>query len=139
MMGGILQEAAPAIEQAMMGNPDVQKYVHAYLEGKGIEPTQQNMMAYSTKAVVESGVATIVDLVVLMQRIRQDSNVFRDFVQGPTPVLEGVQRELHLMNGALASVPAMVVQMDLMNRNMASMSHSMGSTMGRMGSWMPGW
>ncbi len=29
------------------------------------------------------------------------------------------------------------LQMDLMNRNMASMSHSMGSTLGRAGSWVP--
>lgn len=139
MMGGMLQQAQPAIEQAMMGNPDVQAYVKAYLESHGIEPTPENMMAYSTKAVIESGVSTMVDVVVLMQRIRQDSNAFRDFIEGPTPVLEGLERELKLMNVALASVPAMAVQMDLMNRNMASMTHSMGSTMGRMGSWMPGW
>jgi hypothetical protein len=37
----------------------------------------------------------------------------------------------------MASVPAMAAQMDLMNRNMATMSYSMGSTMGRMGKWMP--
>jgi len=27
--------------------------------------------------------------------------------------------------------------MDAMNRNMAAMSYSMGSTMGRVGNWMP--
>jgi hypothetical protein len=48
-----------------------------------------------------------------------------------------LERELHLMNAAPASVPAMAVQMDLMNRNMATMSYSIGSTMGRMGSWIP--
>ncbi len=32
---------------------------------------------------------------------------------------------------------ALFGQMDFMNRNMASMTHSMGSTMGRMGNWLP--
>ena len=74
---------------------------------------------------------------VMMQRIREDSNGLRGLLASPTPVLEGVQQELKLMNGALSAVPAMAMQMEFMNRNMASMSHSMGSTMGRMGSWLP--
>jgi hypothetical protein len=72
-----------------------------------------------------------------MQRIRQDSNAFRNVVGGPGLALGAIQHELELMNRALTSVPVMAAQMDVMNRNMASMSHSMGSTMGRMGSWVP--
>jgi hypothetical protein len=78
-----------------------------------------------------------VDAFVLMQRIRQDSNAFRDYVSGPEEVLRGVEHQLEVMNLAMASIPPMAVQMDLMNRNMSSMSYSMGSTMGRMGKWVP--
>lgn len=41
------------------------------------------------------------------------------------------------MDQKISSVPAMAAQMDLMNRNISSMTHSMGSTMGRMGKWTP--
>jgi hypothetical protein len=44
---------------------------------------------------------------------------------------------MFLINTALTAVPVMATQMDLINRNMSSMTYSMGSTMGRMGSWMP--
>lgn len=37
----------------------------------------------------------------------------------------------------MSSVPAMAAHMDLMNRNTASMTAGMGSTMGHMGKWMP--
>ena len=73
----------------------------------------------------------------LIARLGEDSDAWHNFIVDPSPALTGIQRELGIMNGALHSVPAMVVQMDFMNRNMASMSHSMGSTMGRIGSWMP--
>ncbi len=83
----------------------------------------------------------VVDFAVLVKRLREDSDDFRNYLYGnvpnPSSPIGMVARELRLMNGALAAVPAMATQMDLMNRNMASMTHSMGSTMGRMGSWMP--
>jgi len=41
------------------------------------------------------------------------------------------------MDQKISAVPAMAAHMDLMNRNIASMTTSMGSTMGRMGKWMP--
>jgi hypothetical protein len=137
MLGDTLVQAVPTIQKAMMENPDVQKDVQRYLKAQGIPVTQENLMAYAGPAVVQSAVTTMVDTVVLMQRIRDDSNGFRDLVGGPVPVLRGVEHELKLMNMALASVPAMAMQMDFMNRNIASMTNSMGSTMGRMGSWMP--
>lgn len=137
MAGETLQQAVPAVQKAMMGNTDVQRHVENYLKGQNIEVTPENMQRYATAAIVESMVTTMVDTVVLMQRIREDSNAFRDTVGGPVPALHAIEKELQLMNIAMRSVPAMAVQMDLMNRNMASMTHSMGSTMGRMGSWMP--
>jgi hypothetical protein len=137
MLGKKVQESVPVIEAAIMENEDVQKYMVSYTEAAGLEPTPENMKSLAPRAVMESSVKTFVDAVVLMQRIRQDSNEFRSVVGGPGPALQGVQEELRLMNAALSSVPAMAAQMDLMNRNMASMTYSMGSTMGRMGSWMP--
>lgn len=137
MVGDSLGRAVPAIEKAMMENPDVQRSVQIYLEAQGIPVTDENMMANAAPAVIHSAVTTMVDTVVLMQRIRDDSNAFRDLIGGPVPALHGMEREMQAINRALASVPIMAIQMDLMNRNMASMSHSMGSTMGRMGSWLP--
>lgn len=91
-------------------------------------------------AIVVATGSVLVDAGVLMHRVREDSNLFRGAVEsmgGPNELLRGIQNELHAMNMALASVPVMAVQMDAINRNMSVMSHGVGSTMGRMGSWMP--
>jgi hypothetical protein len=136
-MGKALQQFSPAIKQAVMANPDVRKHVQEYFEEHNLSPSPEEQEAYAMQAVTQSVVETFVDTVVLMQRIRQDSNAFRDYVTGPEDVLRGVEQQLQVMNGAMASIPPMAAQMDLMNRNMASMTYSMGSTMGRMGKWMP--
>jgi hypothetical protein len=136
-MGKVLQQFSPAIKEAVMSNPEVQQYVQDYFKKNNLHPSPEEQEAYATQAVVQSVVRTFVDTVVLLQRIRQDSNAFRDFVTGPEDVLRGLKHELEIMNLALASMPPMAAQMDLMNRNMSSMTYSMGSTMGRMGSWMP--
>ena len=120
-----------------MGNPQVRAYVQDYFKERKLDPSPDQQEAYAMQAVVQSVVGTFVDTVVLMQRIRQDSDAFRDYVTGPEDVLRGVEQQLVVMNGAMTSVPAMAAQMDLMNRNIASMTYSMGSTMGRMGKWMP--
>jgi hypothetical protein len=69
-------------------------------------------------------------------------------------LLAGIRHELKLMNGMMASIPVMAVEMgemdskmhampamanemNAMNRNMSVMSHSVGNTMGRMGNIMP--
>ena len=98
-----------------------------------------DMVDSAAKQMVFGGLVaqTFVNAGTLINRIREDSDEIRHrtgHVGGP---VGAVALELQRMNIALASVPAMVIQMDLMNRNMASMTHSMGSTMGRMGSWMP--
>lgn len=136
-MGKTLQDFKPAVKQAIMSNPDVQKRVKQYFEENDLNPSPEQQEAYAMQAIVGGVVGTFVDAFVLMQRIRQDSNAFRDFITGPEDVLRGVERQLEVMNVAMASIPAMAAQMDLMNRNMASMSYSMGSTMGRMGKWVP--
>ncbi|MGA7981386.1 MAG: hypothetical protein WCA32_14335, partial [Chromatiaceae bacterium] len=136
-LGKTLQQLTPAIKQAVMSNPDVNRYVQDYFKKNNLHPSPEEQEAYATQAVVQSVVRTFVDAVVLMQRIRDDSNAFRDYVTGPEDVLRGVEKQLQVMNVAMASIPTMAVQMDLMNHNMASMTYSMGSTMGRMGKWMP--
>lgn len=137
MLGETMQQLTPAIAGAMGSNPEVRAAVDDYLRAKKLPLTDDNRRAYTAPVIVNSAVTTMVDAVVLMQRIRDDSNAFRDYVGGPIPALRGLERELSVMNGALASVPSMAVQMDFMNRNMASMTHSIGSTMGRVGTWLP--
>jgi hypothetical protein len=137
MMSQTMNDLVPAIQAAMMDNKDVRASVQAYLKGRGLPVTPDNERAYTAPVVVNNAMTTLVDTVILLQRIRGDSNDFRDLVGGAAPALRGVEQELKLMNAALTAVPAMAIQMDLMNRNMASMTYSMGSTMGRMGSWMP--
>ncbi|MCB1763389.1 MAG: hypothetical protein KDI27_09660 [Gammaproteobacteria bacterium] len=137
MVAAQAQQVMPVIQSAAMNNADIQGYLVRYVTARGLEPTPENIAQHAFPALTESLVTTLVDTVVLMQRIRGDSNAFREAIGGPGPALRGIQSELKMVNAALASVPAMAVQMDLMNRNMASMSHSMGSTLGRAGSWMP--
>jgi hypothetical protein len=136
-MGKAAQQFLPAIQAALMNNADLRGHVQEHFEKLGVEPTEAEQEAYAMQVIVQSAIGTLVDTVVLMQRIRQDSNAFRDYVTGPEDVLRGLEHELQVMNLAMASIPAMAAQMDLMNRNMASMTYSMGSTMGRMGKWMP--
>lgn len=136
-MGKVLQQLSPVMQEALMQNEEVRSYVQQHCMKGGGQPTQQQMQACAMEAITQSVVGTFVDTVVLMNRIRQDSDAFRDYITGPEDVLRGLEHELELMNVALSSVPAMAVQMDLMNRNMASMTYSMGSTMGRMGKWVP--
>lgn len=136
-LGKTMQQFSPVIKEAIMSNPEVRKHVQDYFKEHNLNPGPGEQEAYAMKAVTQSVIETFVDTVVLMQRIRQDSDAFRDYVTGPEDVLRGVEHELQAMNVALASVPAMAAQMDLMNRNIASMTYSMGSTMGRMGKWMP--
>jgi hypothetical protein len=104
----------------------------------GIPPLEKTQVLRG--AIVASTGSVLVDAGVLMHRVREDSNLFRSVVEsmgGPNELLRGIQNELHAMNMVLTSVPVMAAQMDVMNRNMSVMSHGVGSTMGRMGSWMP--
>lgn len=137
MLGQTIQQAKPAIQNAMMNNSDVQKHVQSYLAEKGLQVNEENMRKYATPAIVESAMTTMIDTVVLMQRIRQDSNKFRDMVGGPGPAISAIRDELRLINLALVSVPAMAVQMDIMNFHMSRMSYSMHTTLGRVGDWTP--
>ena len=86
---------------------------------------------------------TVVDMALLVRRLRADSDEFRNYLDahnmadrkgGPIAL---VADELHLMNQALRAVPIMANEMNAMNHQMSVMSRSVGSTMGRMGSMMP--
>ena len=86
---------------------------------------------------------TVVDMALLVRRLRADSDEFRDYLNthnmtdrkgGPIAV---VAEELQLMNRALGAVPIMASEMSIMNRQMSVMSHSVGSTMGWKGNNMP--
>lgn len=165
-MGRTLNRFMPAVKGAIMENEDVQRSLAEYFEENpgaltpaGGQPLSADEMEQkkedlAMKAIVGSFVGTFVDVVVVMQRFRKDSDAFQDFITGPEDVLHGVEtqlvdmnkamksipimaEEMKLMNVAMPSIPAMAVQMDLMNRNMSSMTYSVGSTMGRVGNWMP--
>jgi hypothetical protein len=109
----------------------------------GPSSSQQEQMAYATRlmegTIMAAGQA-VVDGAALVHRVRRDSDLLRktvDDVGGVQEKLISIQRELHLMNAALLSVPAMANEMNVMNRQMSVMSYGVGSTMGRMGSMMP--
>ena len=71
----------------------------------------------------------MVDMGVLMTRVRQDSDVFRRWLArgGTEQMLRMISGELHFLNASMAT----------MVRDMSVMSYSAGSTAGRMGRWMP--
>ena len=76
----------------------------------------------------------------LVHRLRRDSDLLRHTINdigGPSATLKGIEKELHLMNAAMMSIPVMAGEMGAMNRQMSVMSYSVGSTMGRMGNIMP--
>jgi hypothetical protein len=110
---------------------------------KELQGYMMQMQPY-LKAVMESslmaGGQAIVDMAVLIHRLRRDSDWLREKILDSgsvSAVVAGIASELDELNLAMRSVPFMAAEMNLMNRNMAAMSYSMGSTMGRMGNIMP--
>jgi hypothetical protein len=128
--------------QGVMQSPDVQnseqiqQYVKAIRQqNPGIDRQTAFQMAF---ARAEGQV--FVDAGILLKRLREDSDAFRGKLKqggGTNALLAGIENELARLNVALASVPAMAGEMNVMNRQMSVMSYSVGSTMGRMGSVMP--
>ena len=115
-----------------------------YLEDNGKMPVLENpqdpqaVLAYQTKMMEATFMAAgqvVVDSAVLVHRLRRDSDFLRS--KAADPGLSGIKNELTRLNHALHLVPAMAAEMNIMNRNMAAMSYSMGSTMGRMGDILP--
>jgi hypothetical protein len=133
---GMFASMGQAMAESTLSGPGMKDQVDAYLQHRQIPVNLQNELAYVFPVALHASPA-IQNGAKLIARLGEDSDAWHNFIVNPSPALNGIQQELGIMNGALHSVPAMVVQMDFMNRNMASMSHSMGSTMGRMGSWMP--
>lgn len=90
-------------------------------------------------ATMMVGGQVVVDMAALIHRLRRDSDQLRGVIsQRPVSnTLAAIQGELHNLNQTLTAVQVMAAQMDIMNRHMATMSYSMGSTMGRMGDFMP--
>lgn len=91
------------------------------------------------------------DMAVLMTRVKQDSDILRAYVlSNPTdigtPLVDKILQDNKVPRPAglnsLAASPAITIHrvkeaLRRMNDNMATMAYSMGSTAGRMGSWMP--
>jgi glutaredoxin 2 len=89
----------------------------------------QGMAAISTSKEFNQ---TLKDSSILIRRIKEDSDGLRN-------LYSGVINELHTINRALLSVPAMAAEMREMNFHMMIMAHDTDSTMGRAGRMMPGW
>ncbi len=109
----------------------------------GPDASIQEQVAFSMKLMqgtLMSAGQAIVDGAALVHRLRRDSDLVRKTVSdmgGPTAALDGIERELQMMNRALISVPIMAGEMGNMSHQMSVMGYSMGSTMGRMGNIMP--
>ena len=76
---------------------------------------------------------TIQDVTILISRIKADSDWLR---QSGEKHLD-IANELHNVSLALQAVPVMATEMQRMSASIQSMTYSVGSTMGRAGSWMP--
>ena len=109
---------------------------------------EQPSLADYQQVVISAVTGTAVDLGVLVARVRDDSDVIREFVVkyigDSEKLLEKIGSQLETLNGTLTSVPHMTAsvttmthQMGIMAADMNSMTHSMGTSMGRMGKWMP--
>lgn len=135
---------SPAIRQARIGN-QLGFFAKCFMLQQGIaNPTNEQYQ----QAVIAALTGSMVDMGVLVTRIRDDSDLIRNFVVNyagdSKQLLFGIGKELKILNDTLESVPVMTAnvntmthQMGIMAADMNSMTHSMGSTMGRMGSWMP--
>ena len=115
-----------------------------YLDDEGKMPVledpqdKQAVMKYNTKMMEATFMAAgqiVVDSAVLVHRLRRDSDYLRSRAEDPG--LSGIKNELARLNHVLLAVPAMANEMNVMNHHMATMSYSMGSTMGRMGDIFP--
>lgn len=112
------------------------------------------MMNRMSKGATDESVQTMMEGIgsaaVLMTRLKQDSDVLRAYVlSNPPDSSPGMQQILTQSKvptpsglDALAASPAMYMQrareaLRVMANNLQTMAYSMGSTMGRMGSWMP--
>jgi len=82
--------------------------------------------------MVEKTIGLFAD-VLLGDDITKQLEVIGDALKSMPPMADYMNQR----DRKMSAVPVMAAQMDLMNRNIASMTHSMGSTMGRMGKWMP--
>lgn len=86
---------------------------------------------FAEQAVMTAAGSVLVDFGILAHRIKQDSDMLR------SGGLKGIKTELSKLNNMVTAIPIMANEMGVMNRQMSVMSHGVGSTMGRMGSWMP--
>jgi hypothetical protein len=125
----------PDVQKSMQQKPlsEVLKQAKEKLVQIGVPEAQAEAMARQMTfgAMVAQ---TIVNAGLLVNRLREDSNELQKFPGGP---IGAIKYELELMNRALAAVPAMPTEMNIMNRHMSVMAYGMGSTMGRVGNVMP--
>jgi hypothetical protein len=110
-------------------------------QGNPIDPStqqgQERLMAATIMAIGQ----VLVDGGTMLHRLRRDSDRLRGVVasKGLIQTMNEVHADLVALNQTLSVVPAMANEMHVMNGSMATMSYSMGSTMGKMGNIVPWW
>ena len=145
-MGHMMQagfEAAVVEAQAAVNDPNstspLRPFMLDWLQAHNIAPDQATEAHYR-QAIMEAAGGVMTDAGVLMARLRKDSDKIHalisalfEQVQEPEKGLQAISNQLITLNEALESVP----DMSVMTQQMGTMSYSVGSTMGRAGSWMP--
>lgn len=94
------------------------------------------------EVLMQATADAMVDAGTLVFRLRGYTDSFNKFLEGIdepslSSTVQGVRRELDILNRTMTAIPVMSTQMEAMKHQMGVMSYSMGSTAGRIGSWMP--
>jgi hypothetical protein len=154
--GAAVAEAQAAVDDPNSTSP-LRPFMLDWLQAQNIAPDQATEAHYR-QAIMEAAGGVMTDAGVLLARLRKDSDKIHalisalfEQVQEPDKGLQAISNQLKTLNEALESVPdmsrdvnvmthqmaVMSGNMSVMTQQMGTMSHSVGSTMGRAGSWMP--
>ena len=102
-----------------MKEPKIQAEIQKIMEERSVGPQEAAMALAGSVAK---------DAFVVMYRLREDSDLIHEMITGENlhKAMQTMAYELHMMNGALAAVPHMAANMNVM-----------GHSMGKMNSWIP--
>lgn len=102
-----------------MNDPKIKPEIDKIMQERGVGPQE---------AAVALAGSVMKDAFVVMYRLREDSDLIHEMITGENleNAMKSIGYELHLMNGALAAVPSMAANMNVM-----------GHSMGKMNSWIP--
>lgn len=144
MQAGVTKAMTPPPEDPECKDSDTELVYHLYCfnrthtqqraQGLGVEVDQltlEQRQGFAQEAVMIAAGSVMVDMGILTHRVKEDSDLWR------TSGLQGIREELTKLNHMVTAIPAMANEMNVMNRQMTVMSHGVGTTMGRVGNWLP--